>query len=109
MLVRLLLEQFQVTIRADCAVSACSPLPPPIHPKIPFKSSCPLLVGRRNPAFGQASAPLLILELGAARPHCQQQQDTLLFITDVLIQRRNILPVASPPLLERNRLELVHS
>lgn len=109
MLVRLLLEQFQVTIRADCAVSACSPLPPPIHPKIPFKSSCPLLVGRRNTAFGQASAPLLILELGAARPHCQQQQDTLLFITDVLIQRRNILPVASPPLLERNRLELVHS
>ena len=102
MLVRLLLEQFQVTIRADCAVSACSPLPPPIHPKIPFKSSCPLLVGRRNTAFGQASAPLLILELGAARPHCQQQQDTLFFITDVLIQRRNILPVASPPLLERN-------
>ena len=79
MLVRLPLEQFQVTIRADCAESACSPLPPPIHPKIPFKSSCPLLVGRRNTAFGQASAPLLILELGAARPHCQQQQDTLFF------------------------------
>lgn len=81
---------------------------PSLHlytPKIPCKSSCPPLVGRRNTAF----APLLILELGAARPHFWQQQDILFFITEMLIQRRNILPVASPPLLERNRLELVHS
>ena len=44
-----------MTVRADCVVSACSPLPPPIHP---FKSSCPLIV-RGESAFGQLPSPLV--------------------------------------------------
>ena len=34
-LIRWLMTNFKVTVRADCAVSACGPIPLPIHPTPP--------------------------------------------------------------------------
>ena len=61
---------FKKTIRTDCVVSVCSPLPKPIHPlTFPFKESCPLFVsrvwgwGKGELAFGHESTLPLLLQL----------------------------------------------
>ena len=59
-LIRPLMTSFK-TARADCAVSACSPLPTPL--KHPLKSSCPLIPGsgsRSSHSLAPVSTPLTL-------------------------------------------------
>lgn len=45
------MTNFCMTVRADCTVSTCNPLPQPI------KGLAPLNVGERGSAFGQVPLP----------------------------------------------------